>query len=391
MTTEKALFKIIKSEIGGEDFLPNGEKFDYAALFLLAKRHDLVHLVSDALYKLSPEDLSEKARRVYKREHMTAVFREIRFNEATQYIRKIFVLNNVDFILLKGAVIKNLYPEPWMRTSCDVDVLIKKEDLKRAVEVLKDAGFNTDEKVHMHDVILYFNDLRIELHFSLYENLKQTDDILNRTWDYAEPVSDSEYALDHEFFVLYHLAHMTYHTLTGGCGVRPFIDLYLMTEKNFYDKEKLSPLLKESRLESFYELAIGVANAWFGGKELSESGKRLERYILSGGAYGTEENLLAVEGTKHKSRIGYLFRLAFPPLSDMKEAYPKLKKRPVLLPWYYVKRFFLKLFGKNKDKTNARIKVVTDAKFAKELSLLIADMGIDKKDIDNISSANINE
>ena len=99
MTTEKALFKIIKSEIGGEDFLPNGEKFDYAALFLLAKRHDLVHLVSDALYKLSPEDLSEKARRVYKREHMTAVFREIRFNEATQYIRKIFVLNNVDFIL----------------------------------------------------------------------------------------------------------------------------------------------------------------------------------------------------------------------------------------------------------------------------------------------------
>ncbi|MBO4954226.1 MAG: nucleotidyltransferase family protein, partial [Clostridia bacterium] len=36
----------------------------------------------------------------------------------------------IDFMPLKGAVIRQYYPEPWMRTSCDIDIHVKKDRLE---------------------------------------------------------------------------------------------------------------------------------------------------------------------------------------------------------------------------------------------------------------------
>lgn len=37
----------------------------------------------------------------------------------------------IPFIPLKGVVIREYYPEPWMRTSCDIDILVREKNLKK--------------------------------------------------------------------------------------------------------------------------------------------------------------------------------------------------------------------------------------------------------------------
>lgn len=42
---------------------------------------------------------------------------------------------------------------------------------------------------------------------------------------HADPVSEYEYQERPEFFAYHHLAHMKYHFVHGGCGIRTFLDL----------------------------------------------------------------------------------------------------------------------------------------------------------------------
>ena len=42
-----------------------------------------------------------------------------------------FEKEGIDYVPLKGWIIKNLYPKPDMRSMCDVDILIRDEDKKK--------------------------------------------------------------------------------------------------------------------------------------------------------------------------------------------------------------------------------------------------------------------
>ena len=59
------------------------------------------------------------------------------------------------FLPWKGAVFCKYYPEEWMRTSCDIDVLVRRDGLDGAVAWLtKRYGYVEKERA-THDVSLY--------------------------------------------------------------------------------------------------------------------------------------------------------------------------------------------------------------------------------------------
>ena len=62
------------------------------------------------------------------------------------------------------------------------------------------------------------------------ENIEKLDRALERVWDYASPIADGrmEHRLTNEYLVFHVLAHMAAHFINGGCGVKPFVDLYLL-------------------------------------------------------------------------------------------------------------------------------------------------------------------
>ena len=69
---------------------------------------------------------------------------------------------------LKGSVLRASYPQDWMRTSCDIDILVHREDLERAVELLVEKKQYRREVTNLCDVSLYApSGVHLELHYDL--------------------------------------------------------------------------------------------------------------------------------------------------------------------------------------------------------------------------------
>ena len=105
---------------------------DFEALFSLSNHHDLTHVLYRELNKMQV-NWGEDTCRKFRRQYDMAVFHHVRSATAIERIREILGKAGIPFILLKGAVLMDLYPQPWMRTSSDVDVLIREEDIPQAV------------------------------------------------------------------------------------------------------------------------------------------------------------------------------------------------------------------------------------------------------------------
>ena len=85
-------------------------------LYKLSKSHDLAHLVGDALIKndlIGNDEIKEK----YQKQVMIAIYRYEKINYELNRLRSALNEAQIPFIPLKGSVLRQYYPEPWMRTS----------------------------------------------------------------------------------------------------------------------------------------------------------------------------------------------------------------------------------------------------------------------------------
>ena len=203
---------------------------------------------------------------------------------------------------------------------------------------------------------------------------------MSKIWEHTVSAGGCEYKETNEFFAFHHVAHAAYHLLSGGCGIRFFIDLKLMMDKGFYDDNALIALLNECNLVPCYEAFKDIANVWFSGATPTESTERLAKFVLKGGAFGNGKNALYVDLVKKKkSKFRYKLSLAFLPYGDMCVLYPSLKGRGILLPFYYLHRIFIKLFGKDRQRARIRLKMIDEGKtdVLTDAEILIRDLGLD--------------
>ena len=129
METKKLFFELLRYTIKGETLSNEAKKCvtneDISALFVLAKKHDLAPILAYALNQNALIQKDNKVHQKFLQEQSIAVFRyeniNYELNKAVELFEKHKILN----IPLKGSVIRSLYPQPWLRTSCDIDILIK--------------------------------------------------------------------------------------------------------------------------------------------------------------------------------------------------------------------------------------------------------------------------
>ena len=336
---------------------------DYGFLYKLAKHHDCAHLVSDALFKnglIAKEDSHYEA---FKKAQMKAYYRYERISFELCQVSDALATAEVSFIPLKGSYLRRFYPEPWMRTSADIDILVHEEQLETAINVLKEnLGYSYRER-GSHDVAFVSKSgLLVELHFDLIEEARYPEavKILSSAWDYAVSDENSKfsYTLSDEMFYYYHIAHMVKHFENGGCGVRSFIDLWILENRIKHDENARNELLQKGRLLDFTNAARSLADVWFSGKEASEIDLQMQSFILKGGTFGTTDSGAMVKlAKKGGSTKKYVLSRLFLPMSMMKSQHPVLKKHPYLLPIFYIKRL-AKLFNKE---TRQRAKVQLSA------------------------------
>lgn len=380
----QTMMNCIKYEIRGQKerenvVLPEVSVRFLTELYKLSKAHDVAHLVGDALNKCGafnnlPDTIEENERATiikikakFDEQVFTAVYRYENINYELEQIKQTFNEAKIPFIPLKGSVIRKYYPEPWMRTSCDIDILVKEEDLEKAVKSLTEKkGFKQDGKRNFHDISLYSPaGIHLELHFNIKETVEKLDAVLQTAWEHATKNENSENEYEYKFsedFFLFHLyAHASYHFIGGGCGVRPFIDFYLLKRNLTFDNEKAEALLDSAGIKFFAKKVEELSEVWFGERAHDEITKEAEEFVLSGGVYGNAVNHAAVKQAE-KGKSAHLRSRIWLPYKNLIVLYPSLKGKRILQPLYEIRRWF-KLFKKStfqrsvrELKTNASMK-----------------------------------
>ena len=104
-------------------------------VYTFAKHHDLSHFIGAALVKKGIK-VSKTAFQYYQNDMFVTVVRMQKISYEYDRVCEALEKAKIQFIPLKGAVIKNYYPEFWMRTSCDIDILVRQEQVKDIVKLL---------------------------------------------------------------------------------------------------------------------------------------------------------------------------------------------------------------------------------------------------------------
>jgi hypothetical protein len=281
-----------------------------------------------------------------QREELLSIYRHGRMKYSFDEICETFDKIGISYIPLKGAVIRPYYPYETMRTSCDIDILIHECDVKTAIYELESKGYRCESR-NYHDVSLYSpENIHLELHFNIRENMSSLDSVLDEVWSYTEVTDGGRLTLKKEFFVFYMYAHMAYHFTAGGCGIRSLMDVWVVEHKMGFTYECAEELLKRARIYRFAEEMSALANKCFADNVLDGFSEKILEYIYRGGAYGSLENKVAVATDGDKvGPVRYALGRLFPPRSMMVVSYPVLKKAPYLLPFCWIARCIKAIFN----------------------------------------------
>ncbi len=376
--TAKIMFSLIRYELTGNKCqFPTSDMLE--DLYFLSKKHDLAHLVGDALKKNSVYMTDEFSKK-FEKQMMTALFRYEQSRFALKEIKDLFEKEKIPFIPLKGSVIRDIYPEPWLRTSCDIDILIHESDLEHAKNSLVNQLEYTVLQRLPHDVsLLSPSDVHLELHFELIEDdffSKTAIEIMNNAWQYASAEKGcSEHTFSNEFFMFFHIAHMAKHFSVGGCGIRPFIDLWLLFRSKKHKSNDIQ-LIKDGCLEDFYNASLRLSDVWFSSEPHDDVTLSMEKYLLGAGVYGSTENRVAFGKEKSGSVFSYMMSRIFLPYAMMKKQHPILKKVPLLLPFFHILRWLRIVFSGRLKKGVKELTLSSKSLEHEKISELMKSLGI---------------
>lgn len=387
MEISHIMFALLRFEINGMQLCDEVKNLitpeALPALFKLSKKHDLAHLVGGALDKNGLLPDGSEAKKRFLQERAMAVYRYEQIQYEFEQICDVLEKEKIPFLPLKGSVIRQYYPEPWMRTSCDIDILVKENTLEATAQLLcEQLGYESEIQRTVNELSVFApNGVHLELHYDLTEGDKYGREVLSHIWDYVtlKEGSSSWYLLSDSAFYFYHIAHMVKHFEHGGCGVRPFLDLWLLKNKVSYNQVEKVELLQQGEFLKFAQASEVMASIWFGEKDRDELSERLQLYILTGGVYGSLQNRVGMQQSKKGGKIKYILSRIFISNKELKIKYPQVAKRPWLAPFYHIKRWLKPLM--QKQSRNVSLMELSETSSVeentrKENARLLKDLGL---------------
>ena len=377
---KKYFFKILSSYIN-EILLENNNEVNWNSIFRIANNHSLSGIVYITLQKQSnilsiSKDILEKEKINYFMQLQNSVNQEYEMKKLVKELS----LKGIYHVLMKGYVIKNLYPDPDLRTMGDVDFLVKDKDINKVHEILLSLGY-----IHMKTVRAVRNyskvGMNLEVHTSIfYDKISEDvdyEEYFNKAWDNVilkEGNFTYEFTLEYHFIFL--IAHLAKHFYNEGCGVRMFLDIviYLKQYKDKIDWDYFWSEIDKIKLKKFTKSVFTLCSFWFGVefKEevcLEESFlENITEYIINSGTFGksVENDMLnryrrEMENPKKNTDVSMIF----PSFDGLSNEFSYVKKYKFLYPIAWFNRAFrlvttrrkttiYKIINKSKFKENAK-------------------------------------
>ncbi|MBR4172743.1 MAG: nucleotidyltransferase family protein [Clostridia bacterium] len=279
------------------------------------------------------------------------------------YLEKIkerLTREKIRFLCIKGAYLRTLYPEPYMRYSNDLDIFVDDENTEKVRDIMLELGFTIHRfnRLLQDDAYNLGRFVHIEIHRKLISNKCPWDEKCQEIINRIEPKEDGayEYVMSEEDCYLYLIAHMAKHFKYSGCGIRMVLDIWVYLRKfgEKMDRKLLNERLEYCGLDLFAKAVEKLVGYWFCGEEADKKTKIFGEYIFESGLFGNDMQFFATEmgqnlgnvDNKNAGVIKKMAKLMFLPYKDMCISYPSLVKYPVLLPFYWVFRAFNVFFFK---------------------------------------------
>lgn len=212
---------------------------DEASILALARAHAVAPLLYETWSEAVPHmDMAEALRQ----DALRLVQHSYRLLFYTKYLVGLLEAEGLCTAVLKGAATAQYYPQPELRKSGDVDLLLfSAEDCARAADCLSRNGFTLHGAQHLHHTAMIGAEgIEVELHSLLTEPF--SDDAVNRKLlrmqhDMRQTVQRQDCmgvslpvlcGAEHGMSLLLHLLQ---HFLTAGFGIRLLCDWVVFWEK----------------------------------------------------------------------------------------------------------------------------------------------------------------
>lgn len=327
------------------------DDFDFEKAVKLAKAHNIAAIIYYGALNLGvPTDAS------YMQELFSLTCQSMMVSQRQMYeigrLEEAFEQAGIEYMPLKGTVLKSLYPQPEMRTMGDADILIRLEQYPKIEEIMKVLGFEF-KRENEHELVWQKTSLYLELHKSLVpEGSKDFYRYFGTGWQLGAKLPDhAKYDMSPENFFLYVFIHFTKHYRSYGIGIKHLLDLWVIT-KTFpkMDREYVYCCLKEMNLHDFFTYTMETVKVWFEETAENDRSTLITNVIFNSGQYGTAERglinraVLHHKGSSTRAKFVRLRDGVFLPYIQMKHRYKMVKKYPISLPVMWVVRWFEILF-----------------------------------------------
>jgi hypothetical protein len=342
MTAEqKLLIDALALSVAGKSFeLP--ESVDWRQFIGLCRMHAVEALVYNGLQKADLWNcVPEPGQKILTQAYQTAIFRDAQFTHLKNTLTRKLTEAQVPYILLKGICLKESYPEPALRTMCDMDILVHTEDYPVLDRIAKEMQAVSGHSDGNHRNFSFPGGITVEFHPNLLHHATPVGTQINPGWQYAQENGNS---LTPEGFYLNTLCHLANHFVAGGVGVRFVVDVWVNRHlrKPEMDRKKVEEELGRFGLLEFVQNIEDLAELWFGRGEETPLLAALGEYILTAGRYGTADRavLNSVALAPGQSRTSALLKKAFYSREELEDRFPWCKGKPYLLPAAWCTRCF---------------------------------------------------
>lgn len=366
--TQKAIILLLKSAILQQpQSLPEGFSLDQS--INLIRKHHMAAMIYDGALRCGVAPSGIAMQQLFQL-YYTALMKSEGQQQAIECICRAFSREKIDYMLLKGSRIKNLFPKPELRYMGDADILIRTEQYGKIKPVMVSLGFKYLGETD-HELRWRSDALSVELH----KRLIATEErdmyaYYGDGWKLAVPLEGNAYGMKTEDEWVYLFTHFAKHYRNKGLGCRYVVDLWVWRRAHpDMDEEYIRQALKAMYLDVFYGHILRLLEYWFEEGAGDEILDLITEYIFSSGSWGEDEMWVlsqAVRNTRRSAsgfggRLRYLWRTVFPEVAVFRRNYSVLNKAPWLLPAVWLHRVFDKLFfDRRKMKLQGkRLKVLT--------------------------------
>lgn len=377
--TQRTVFGLLAQTLFGVPYTPESD-VDWVAVYRESECQ-AVRLQTFCNHHRIPS-VPDGLREDFRRYLTFILLRSTRIHSAHTLLHEAMTQNGIPYVILKGAASASYYPDPMTRAMGDVDFYMDREDVERAMAVLREKGFEVEDydpqNPDGYHLAVQKDQVHMELHYRLpgIPAGAAGEVVTSYLSDIREQATFCRTSLTacmlpsafHHGLIM--LMHLQRHLVCEGIGLRHLCDWAVFVHSFspevftdlFGERLKRAGLWRLARLLSLAAVKfVGLPEQpWMREDDFDEAlAEALMCDIVKGGNFGNKDRQRAYEAKfmtpagekKQGSRLSEAIRTVN---QASRREWPVMDKCPILLPIGWIVIAMRYLFRNRKRKQEGR-------------------------------------